>query len=85
MLHASLKYKGETEYCKGNRIALLTCPVSEEAKMLKVLTMINAEYPDYLFDNLSDDGETVEYYVRITDKEDFQVFSAVWKEFKKNA
>lgn len=45
--------------------------------------MINAEYPDYSFYNLSDDGETVEYYVQITDKEDFHVFSDVWKEFKK--
>lgn len=83
MLHARIKYMGETKKAKGDRIALLICSVSEEAKLLRVLTLINAEYPEYRFDNLAGDDREVEYFVRVDDKEEFQEFSNIWKEYKK--
>jgi hypothetical protein len=83
LLHARCTYKGETKRCLGDRIALLTCNLSEETKLLKVLTLINGEYPPYKFGHLSEDGEVVEYYVQVIDKEDFQAFLEVWKKFKK--
>ena len=74
----TLKYMGETERNRENRIALASCKNEEEERLIAILDMMEVDYQC-----MSADDVKVEYYFPVDDEKDFNIIKALWKECKK--